>query len=304
MGSPEFALPFLEALVSSVRYRPELVVTQPDREQGRGKLVRPTPVKSRALELDLPVTELSKTNYPRAVARIAALEPEVIVVVAFGVILREDLLELPLHGCINVHPSLLPRHRGVSPIQAAIEAGDEQTGVSTMLMDAGVDTGDVLLQETTPIAPDDTAGTLGERLSKLGTGLLLRTLDGLIDGTVSPTPQDEAASSYSRKIKKQHGAVDWRLDAAAVQRHIRAMTPWPSAYTFAGRRRLIVLGAAVAKQAYRAAPPGTVVSLEPLVVACGTGHLEILRLKPEGKKGMTPSAFLSGHAMSLGDTLE
>lgn len=304
MGSPDFALPSMEALVQSERYRPELVVTQPDRQRGRGKRVQPTPVKTRALELGITVAEMTKANYAEEVARIASIGPDIVVVVAFGIIIRDDLLRLPRYGCINVHASLLPRHRGVSPVQAAILEGDTETGCSTMMIDAGVDTGDVLLQEKTAIAPDDTAGTLGDRLSKLGADLLVRTLDGMLDGSIAPTPQDEASSSYARKIKKSHGAVDWRLDAPAVERRIRAMSPWPSAYTFVGERRLIIEQAVLARESHAAAVPGSVVSLRPLVVACGDGHIEICRVKPEGKKSMTPEAFLSGHGLEIGDVLD
>jgi len=303
MGSPDFALPSLEALVESKRYRPSLVVTQPDRQRGRGKQVLPTPVKARAQDLGVTVVEMSKANYEDAVARVASVEPDVIVVVAFGIILRDDLLQLPRFGCVNVHASLLPRHRGVSPIQASILAGDEQTGCSTMLIDSGVDTGGVLLQEATGISADDTAGTLSERLSKLGADLLVRSLDGLLDGTIAPVPQDDSASNYTRKIKKSMGVIDWRLDAPSVDRHIRAMSPWPSAYTFVYGRRLIVESAVPAQGTYAAAVPGTVVSLEPMVISCGAGHVEIRRLKPEGKKSMAPGAFLAGHTMSVGDAL-
>lgn len=304
MGSPDFALPSLEALVQSGRYHPTLVVTQPDRQRGRGKRVQPTPVKSRALELGIEVAEMSKANYEEQVARIASIGPEIVVVVAFGIIVKEDLLRLPRYGCVNVHASLLPRHRGVSPVQAAILSGDSETGCSTMMIDAGVDTGDVLLQEKTAIAPDDTAGTLGDRLSKLGAGLLVRTLDGLLDGTVAPTPQDDALSTYARKIKKDHGAVDWRLDAPAIERRIRAMSPWPTAYTFVRGRRLIIERASLARGAHAAADPGTVVSLRPLVVACGGGHIELGRVKPEGKNSMDPDAFLSGYELTVGDLFE
>jgi methionyl-tRNA formyltransferase len=304
MGSPDFALPSLEALVESGRYSPGLVVTQPDRQRGRGKRFQPTPVKARAVTLGIPVAEMTKGNYAREVARIASFGPDVVVVVAFGIIIGEDLLQLPRYGCVNVHASLLPKYRGVSPVQAAILAGDSVTGCSTMLIDAGVDTGDVLLQESTGVEPDDTAGTLSDRLSRLGAGLLVRTLDGLLDGTITPVPQDEALASYARKIKKSHGAVDWGSDAPAVERRIRAMTPWPSAYAFFDGGRLIIERAALAGGSYTAAAPGTVVSLQPLVVACGDGHLEIHRLKPEGKKSMTPEAFLAGHGLAVGDVLE
>lgn len=305
MGSPGFALPSLEALVGSGRYTPMLVVSQPDRESGRGKRLHPTPVKARALELGLPVEEMSRENYADVAAGIVALGPDYIVVVAFGIIIRSDLLELPKYGCINVHASLLPKYRGVSPIQAAIQSGDSETGCTTMLIDAGVDTGDILLWESTPVLPDDTAGTLSDRLARLGAGLLVCTLDGLRDGSVKRLPQDDSRASYVRKIKKNHGRIDWSHSARVVDRHIRAMSPWPSAFTFHGGRRLIVEDAVVSpRPADTAAGPGVVASLDPFTVACAEGALEIRRLKPEGKKSMTPAAYLVGHALAAGDKLE
>jgi methionyl-tRNA formyltransferase len=303
MGSPDFALPSLEALVGSQRYRPELVVTQPDRRRGRGKRVLPTPVKSRALEMGLPVAEMSRASYADGVARVASVSPDVIVVVAFGIILRDDLLRLPRLGCVNVHASLLPRHRGVSPIQAAILAGDEETGCTTMLIDAGVDTGGILLQESTGVDPNETAGTLSDRLSSLGAGLLVKTLDRLNEGTITPSPQDDSQATYAGKIRKDSGAIDWNTGAVAVDRHIRAMSPWPSAFTFLDGRRLIVERAVPATGGYGAGEPGAVVSTDPLVISCGEGHLEIRHLKPEGKKSMTPAAFLAGHELSVGSKL-
>lgn len=303
MGSPDFALPSLEALQESERYGPVLVVTQPDRARGRGKQLSPTPVKARALELNTPVLEMSKANYADAVVRITEARPDLIVVVAFGVILKEDLLTLPPLGCINVHASLLPKYRGVSPIQAAILAGERETGCSTMLMDEGVDTGEILLQASLSIPPGETAGGLSERLSALGAELLIRTLDGLLDGTVTPTPQDDALSSYVKKISKTDGEIDWSQTALEIERRIRAMTPWPSAYTFHQGRRLIVVEAVVAGGDHPGVEPGAVVSPDPLVVACGTGTLEIRRLKPEGKKEMTPAAYLAGRPVQTGEVL-
>jgi methionyl-tRNA formyltransferase len=246
---------------------------------------------------------MSKTNYARVAAGVVAERPHVIVVVAFGIILKEDLLALPPYGCVNVHASLLPRYRGVSPVQAAILAGERETGCTTMRMDSGIDTGDILLQASLPIRPGETAGGLSERLSTLGAELLIRTLDGLIDGTVTPVPQDASSSSYAGKIRKTDGEIDWSQDATSIERRIRAMTPWPSAYTFRDGHRLIVVEAVAAGATRSGVEAGTVISLEPFVVACGTGALEVRRLKPEGKKGMTPDAYVAGHRVEAGEVL-
>jgi methionyl-tRNA formyltransferase len=302
MGSPDFALPSLEALVARDRFAPRLVVSQPDRPRGRGRRVVPTPIRARALEAGIPTEVMTRKTYKAGVERIAALEPDVVIVVAFGIILKRDLLELPAMGCVNVHASLLPRHRGVSPIQAAILAGDDVTGCTTMRIDEGIDTGDVLLKETTPIRPDDTAGTLSERLANLGAPLLVRTLEGLADGSVRPRPQGESGATYTRKITKDDGAIDWTRPAVDVERRVRAMTPWPSAHTRAparaGSSRLIIIEAALARGS---AHPGTVLSLRPLTVACGDGALELRRVKPEGRGVMDAAAYLSGHALEAGD---
>jgi methionyl-tRNA formyltransferase len=246
---------------------------------------------------------MSKANYVEVVADIAALSPDVVVVVAFGIIIKEDLLAMPALGCVNVHASLLPKYRGVSPIQAAILAGESETGCTTMRMDAGIDTGDVLLQSVTAIGPDDTAGSLSDRLSVSGAELLVRTLDGLRDGSVTPAPQGESPTKYAKKIKKEHGEIDWSRDAASVERRVRAMTPWPSAYTYFRGKRLIVSEAAISDEPAKDVPPGAVVSVDPLVIACGGGALALRRLKPEGKKSMALAAFLAGHPMEPGDKL-
>jgi methionyl-tRNA formyltransferase len=300
MGSPDFALPSLDALAASSRFRPALVVTQPDRARGRGKRMLPTAVKARAQELDIPVRSMSKSVYRDVVAELTALRPEVIVVVAFGVILKRDLLALPRLGCINVHASLLPKYRGVSPIQAALLAGENETGCTTMLMDEGVDTGGVLMQATTVIHPDDTAGSLSDRLSVTGADLLIRTLEALWEGSLSAVPQDDSLSTYSGKIRKEDGHIEWSQTAVAVERRVRAMSPWPNAFTFYRGSRLIIVEASPVSQP-TGADPGTIVSTDPFLVACGEGSLEIHRLKPEGKKAMTPGAFMAGHACKTGE---
>jgi methionyl-tRNA formyltransferase len=302
MGSPDFAVPSLDALVASQRYRPTLVVSQPDRPRGRGQEVSPTPVRARALELGIPTFQMGKENYAEGVQAIGAEKPDAISVVAFGLILRQDLLRMPPRGCINVHASLLPRHRGVSPIQAAILEGDAVTGCTTMLIDEGVDTGDMLLQEETPINPDDTAGTLFDRLAQMGADLLVKTLDGLVDGTVQRVKQVHLNATITRKIRKAHGEIDWSKDADTIARQVRAMSPWPSAYTEHAGKRLIVEEVA-AHPGGRVAEPGVIVSLDPLVVACGEGTLEISRLRPEGRRAMTAREYVSGSKLAAGDRM-
>ena len=301
MGSPDFAVPSLDALHASGRYAPQLVVSQPDRPRGRGRAVDPTPVRARALALGIPTLTMTKETYAAGVEVIREAAPDAIIVVAFGLILRTDLLHMPPFGCVNVHASLLPRHRGVSPIQAAILAGDGVTGCTTMRIDEGVDTGNVLLRAETPITPDDTAGTLTARLATLGAELLVRTLDGVFDGTVHEVPQDVAGATLTRKIRKRHGQIDWTRDAELAWRHIRAMTPWPSAYTFHRGRRVQVDSATVAPSTANRAAPGTVISVDPLVVACGEGALEIRSLRPEGRRAMSPTEFRAGNPLEKGD---
>ena len=300
MGSPDFAVPSLDALVESGRYRPLLVVSQPDRPRGRGQAVDPTPVRARALNLGIPTLTMTKETYAEGVEAVRAARPDAIIVVAFGLILRRDLLDMAEYGCINVHASLLPRHRGVSPIQAAILAGDEVTGCTTMRIDEGVDTGNILLRAETPIAPDDTAGTLTARLAGLGAGLLLRTLDGVFDGSVHEVVQDNALATVTKKIRKHHGLIDWTRSAVELERRVRAMTPWPSAYSFLNGRRLLIDAVLVASPTTNAAP-GTVVSLDPLVVACGEGALDIRMLRPEGRRSMPPRAFRAGNPLEMGE---
>ena len=313
MGSPEFALPALEALNTSGRYKPLLVVSQPDKKTGRGKIIKPTPCKELAQDLGITCQVMSKGNYVDVVGEIARLEPDFVVVAAFGIILKEDLLNLPRCGCINIHASLLPKYRGASPIQAALLAGDEETGCTTMKMDAGIDTGEILLQESLKIEPDDSAGTLSFRLALMGAGLLVRTLDGIQDGSVKGVAQDDSLASYTKMIKKSDGQIDWSLDSQALERRIRAMTPWPSAFTFYHGKRLIVVEAVAVSADWvdlpvggldvAAAEPGLVLSHDPLTVACGEGAMVLERVKPEGRKEMHSESFLAGHALEVGEKL-
>jgi methionyl-tRNA formyltransferase len=303
MGSPEFAVPTLEALVAAPDFDVALVVSQPDRPKGRGKKIAPTPVRQCAIEHDIPTREMSKENYAEVVAELTPIVPDFVVVAAFGLILRIDLLDMPTRGCVNLHPSLLPRYRGVSPVQAAILAGDAETGCTTMLMDEGVDTGDMLLSKSIAIAEDDTAGTLERKLADLGAPLVVDTLGRIVAGTASPTKQDNRLATLTKKIKKEHGLIDWTHKADAVLRRIRAMTPWPSAYTAYGDRRLILLRAVAGASSTGDARPGEVLSLDPLAVATGAGVVELVTVKVEGKKEMSAQAFLAGYRPQVGDVL-
>jgi methionyl-tRNA formyltransferase len=298
MGSPQFALPSLDRLVSTPRFLVERVVTQPDRPKGRGKKLTPTAVKAYAVDRGIPVVTMTKLDYPAVVDDLRRLEPDFVVVASFGIILRRDLLDLPVSGCVNLHASLLPTYRGMSPIQAAILAGDATTGCTTMLMDEGIDTGAVLLTDTIPVEPRDTAGTLESKLAALGAPLVVKTLEGLLDGSVRPNPQDEARATYTRRIRKEHGLIDWARSAEEIERQVRAMLPWPTAYTSYSGKRIIVLEAGVIAGALGQA--GIVLSVSPLVVAAGRGALEIRRVKVEGKNEMTAKSFLAGHPVRSG----
>src|SRR4030042_4892131 len=229
MGPPEFAVPSLEALINS-DYQVVAVYTQPDRRAGRGQQVTPSPVKHLALSQGIDVVQIDKFKVAGTVEKMAGLPPDLVVVAAFGLLLPPEVLNLPKLGCLNVHPSLLPRHRGASPVAAAILQGDEKTGVTIMLLDAGMDTGPILNQREVPISNEDTTGSLGVKLAKVGAQLLMDTLPLWIEGRIKPRPQDDGAARYSKMIKKEDGEIDWRLSAQELWRRVRAFDPWPGCY--------------------------------------------------------------------------
>ncbi len=304
MGTPQFAVPSLEGLAAS--HSIAAVYTQPDRPAGRGRAPEASPVKKAALALGLTVEQPVSLRQAEAVARLAQYRPEVIVVAAYGLILPRAVLEIPLQGCVNVHPSLLPRHRGASPVATAILAGDEVTGVSIMLMDEGMDTGPVLAREKTAIAPDETTGSLTARLALIAARLLEDTLPRWARGEITPEPQNNAEATDCRPFAKAAGQIDWRLPAPEIWRRVRAYNPWPGAYTRWQSRQLKVLEAKPRDLAGEHRP-GEVVAIEgqseAFGVACGQGLLEVTRVQLEGKQAMAASDFLRGQRNFIGAVL-
>ena len=304
MGTPNFAVPTLESLASARYVNVVGVVTQPDQAVGRGRRVEPPPVKQAALALGLPVSQPQSLHGPEAMVQLMAWAPDVIVVAAFGQILRQDVLDLPPHGCLNVHASLLPRWRGAAPVAAAILAGDKVTGVTVMQMDAGLDTGSILSQREEPIHPDDTRAALRERLARLGADLLTETLPAYLAGDLLPQPQPEEGVTYAGQLRKGDGLLDWSLPAVELDRRVRAFTPWPSAFTTWRGQRLKILRAAPLPGWQGGGPPGTVVALaDDVVVATGEGALHLKEVQLAGKRPMDIAAFLRGQRDCLGSRL-
>ena len=309
MGTPDFAVPPLRRLHQEGH---ELIaaVTQPDKPKGRHGELSMSDVKKAALELSVPVLQPVKASDPDFIESIRALRPDAIVVAAYGQILKKELLDIPPMGCINIHASLLPRWRGASPVAASIMAGDEYTGVSTMLMDAGVDTGDILLQERTAIGPDDTAGSLTDRLSEMGAELLIRTLEGLLAGRLSPIKQESTgiASTYAGIMRKEQGDLDFSLSSEAAERQVRGLSPWPGAFTHIGGKLYKIHRAEALKEEgsgasaegsickkEKAQEPGQIcIHEDQLLIRCGEGFLKLLEVQLEGKKRMSSEEFLRG----------
>ena len=297
MGSPEFALPVLQALVEL--YPVVGVVTQPDRPAGRGKILTPPPVKVLAEQYRLPIIQPRRLNQPDAFAQLAAWAPELIVVAAFGQILRPQVLDLPRYGCINVHASLLPRWRGAAPIQAAILHGDAESGVTIMRMDPGIDTGGMLRQKALPIHLDDTASSLSARLAELGARLLVETLPAYLEGRISPQVQDEQIATYAPMLKKEDGALDFQKPAAELARQVRAYDPWPGTFLEWNGQPVKVLRAHAVPEARinwdTPLEPGEKLRSGNLpAVKTAEGLLILDALQPAGKKPQTGAEFLNG----------
>jgi len=291
-GTPQFALPALRALLAST-HRVVGVLTQPDRPAGRGRHLRASPVKLLAAEHGLPVAQPATLKTPEGRAELVQWSPDVLVVVAYGLILPQAALDLPRLGCVNIHGSLLPRWRGAAAIQRAILAGDTETGVTIMQLDAGLDTGPMLLERSRPIGANDTAGDLHDALSELGAGALIEALDALAAGNLQPRAQPAAGASYAPKIEKSEALLDWSASAVALDRKVRAFNPWPIAETRFGDETLRIIRARVTESGGAHGDPGTLLGLahDSLGVACGEGVLGIHELQRAGKRPVTARDF-------------
>ena len=299
MGTPDFSVPVLEALVKA-GHQVEAVVTQPDKPKGRGKAVLMTPVKEKAMELGIPVYQPVKVREPEFVEVLKELKPDVMVVVAFGQILPKAVLDIPPYGCVNVHASLLPKYRGAAPIQWVVIDGEKESGVTTMMMDVGLDTGDMLEQKAIPLDEKETGGSLFDKLSALGVSMILSTLKGLENGTITRTPQGESGTSYAKMLTKEMGHIDWTKDAVSIERLVRGLNPWPSAYTSYAGKTMKIWAAEVADLPGERAPGKIHVTKDRLFVETGEGVLDVKELQLEGKKRMDTASFLRGFQMEDG----
>lgn len=304
MGTPLFSVPFLDAIIKSKR-EIALVITQPDKPKGRGQKLMPPPVKEFAMSRNIPVLQPEKLSEASVAETIRGLNPEFIVVVAYGKIIPSQILKIPVKGCINVHASILPEFRGASPIQWAVINGRTLSGVTTMLMDETLDTGDILLQETVEIDRTDTAGSLGVKLSEIGPGLLIKTLGRLEMGAIIPIPQDHEKASYAPLIKKEDGIINWKESSEHIYNKIRGFDPWPGVYTFYKGKRWGIWKAEVKDTTIPTAKPGEVTDINPdgIVVAAGKGAVNITEIQPEGKRRMRVDEYLRGHKLEKGIVL-
>lgn len=302
MGTPDYAAAALEALIEA-GHEVTAVVTQPDRPKGRSGQVQCTPVKECAVRHGIAVLQPIKIKTPEAIEELRKYEADVYVVAAFGQILSKEILELPRYGCINIHASLLPKYRGAAPINQCIIDGEQETGVTIMQMDAGIDTGDILTQKKVIIEEKETAQTLFDKLSQAGAALIVETLPKLERGEVTPKKQEESLASYVKMMDKSQGKIDWTRDAVSIERLVRGLNPWPSAYTFCqGKTVKIWRSDAVETAAEDTQQPGTIVSVgkDFFDIVCGAGNLRIYELQLEGKKRMDTKSFLLGNPWKAG----
>lgn len=302
-GTGEIGAPALEALLASKKHTVVGVITQPDKPAGRDLKPRMSAIKQIALAHNLPVQQPEKLRAASALDDLRTLAPDLMVVAAYGQILPKSVLETPRLGCLNLHASLLPRHRGASPIHAAILAGDTETGVTVMYMDEGLDTGDILLAEPLAIDPDETTGQLHDRLAALAAPCLLEALELLEQGNAPRIPQDNALATYAPKLKKTDGLLDWNQPAEALAMRVRAMSPWPGAYTHLAGQTLKIHFASISEQT---GAPGEVLPAEPglLRIGCGSGSLDLLSLQLEGRKRLPAAEFLRGYPLAPGTRLD
>ena len=303
MGTPDLACESLKALAETPAFEVIAVVTQPDRPKARDLKLLPPPVKELAVRLGVPVLQPERARNETFIAQLRDLAPDLITVAAYGQILPQSLLDIPKHGCLNVHTSLLPKYRGAAPIQWAILNDEAETGVTIMKMDAGLDTGAILTQERTPIRPDDNSQTLHDRLAKMGAALLAQTIPRYVEGSIVPTPQPEEGVSHAPKIKKTDGRLDWAKPARFLWNRVRGFSPWPGTFTEMGhdaQRHIVKIWQA--EPCAGSATPGEIISADKsgVVVACGDGALRLLTLQREGGRRLPAREFLSGFPLHAG----
>lgn len=300
MGTPDFSVPTLQSLIDS-KHQVIAVVTQPDKPKGRGNEMSFPPVKEKALQYEIPIFQPVKVREEPFIDTLKELNPDAIVVIAFGQIIPKSILDLPKYGCINIHASLLPKLRGAAPIQWAIINGEEETGITTMFMAEGLDTGDMLLKTVVPIEKEETGGSLHDKLSVIGGDLILETLEQLENGTAIRIKQDDKLSNYVGTLNKSLGNIDFSKPAKEIERLIRGLNPWPSAYTFLNGKMLKIWKASVIEKEYTS-QPGVVVEItkDEMIVKTGEGALAFKELQLEGKKRMTTDAFLRGYTIVEG----
>lgn len=304
MGTPEFAVPSLEALLKSDD-QVVGIVTQPDRPKGRGQVLTPPPIKLLAQREGIPFLQPVKIRVPEFLTALAAWKPDLIAVTAYGRILHSPILTLPPMGCVNVHGSLLPKYRGAAPVQWAVINGETETGITTMLMDEGMDTGAMLLQESLPILPEDTSGTLAPRLAALGGSLLVKTIARLKAGTITPQPQNPALATLAPPLKKEDGVIDWATSASNIANRVRGLSPWPGAYTYLSSERWMVWSATQSPGKPDIAP-GTIIEVtkQSIQVATGDGVLALKEIQPSNSKRLTVAQYLAGHRVSAGQRFD
>jgi len=303
LGTPAFAVPTLERILAA-GHEVLAVYTQPDRPKGRGGQLAASPVKTAAVSQSLPVLQPERIKRPESLAHLASLRPDAIVVVGYGQIIPQSIIDVPPFGIINVHASLLPKYRGAAPVQWALARGESITGVTTMRIDAGLDTGDILLMRETPISPGETAIELGARLSIMGADLLVETLEGLSAGAIVPRKQDSSQATLAPILRREDGVIDWNLSASEVYNRVRGFVPWPGACTRFRGGSLHVWRAVVAERS-SSGPPGSLsVGERRVLVACGGGtSLELLEVQLEGRKRITVEAFINGQRIGHNEVL-
>ncbi len=304
MGTPDYAATALEAIITA-GYEVTGVVCQPDKPRGRSGALAACPVKECALKYGLPVFQPERIKRAEAVEELKKFPADVFVVAAFGQILSEEILTMPKYGCINIHASLLPKYRGAAPIQWCIVDGEQETGVTIMQMDAGIDTGDILFTRTVPITKEETGGSLFDKLSRAGAELIVEALPKIEAGDFTPQKQDEAQSNYARMLKKEDGEIVWRSTAEEIERLVRGMNPWPSAYTFYNGKQLKIWKAEALAESTNDLQPGTISGIGKVGfdIVCGNGILRVLEAQMEGKKRMSAVDFLNGRVLAVGDRL-